>query len=519
MWVLFWAISGMAISILGFLSLRSWNNYQKYKSLHSLPSPQGNWLLGNAPQLLEAARENKFFSLLSEWRKDYGPMYVFWIAGRPTIVLSKPKIIEEILTQKQKDLTFVRSPRLRKLWKELFGGETIIEQEGKEWQWRRQTFNQSLTASHLNAYLKIICQGCQQVTDIFKDAAKNDRQIQVDPIFAELTMKLIACFFLGIPLNKQNAPHEQPPLEPDRLYETFVILTKKFLDRAAGEKKWFKYLPTNDAQAYRNARQYLDRFIQPRVDLAMQIAGRKPKKLITEEISSELANSMLVHLAKQSKFTEEMLCAESKLMLFAGTDTTAHTLSFTLGALGLNPQVFEKARQEVDRIWNDYGEINSESIKQLTYIQGLIKESMRLYPVSNGSTGCIANTNTVIDGIDIPKGTRVTWSIMAAGRDLDEYPQPHEFLPERWLKDEQQGRSPLTFLVFGSGPHRCLGESLAILEATVMLTMLIRHFDWEVVNGQDSLENLGQNLTVFPSDRMPIKFTARKFSEQTVIVN
>jgi len=106
MWVLFWIVSGGAISILGFLSWRAWNNYQKYKSLRSLPSPQGNWLLGNVPQLLEAARENKFFSILSEWRKDYGPMYVFWIARRPTIVLSKPKIIEEILTQKQKDLTF-----------------------------------------------------------------------------------------------------------------------------------------------------------------------------------------------------------------------------------------------------------------------------------------------------------------------------------------------------------------------------------------------------------------------------
>lgn len=515
--VLVLAASGGAIATVGFVAWQSWRNYQKYNSLRCLPSPSGHWLLGNTPQLLAAAKENKYFSILSDWAKEFGSMYVYWFAGRPTIVLSKPKVIEQILTRKQKNLTFVRSPQIRQLWKELFGGETVIQQDGQEWQWRRQTYNQSLRTSHLNAYLTIICQGCDRVVDTLKDAAKNEKVIKVDPIFAELTMKLISRFLLGIPLDKQSSSHEGPPLEPDRVYETFVILTKKFMARVAGEKKVFEYLPTKSANAYRSARQYLDEFIAPRVNLALQIAGRNPQ-LTTEKVSPEFENSMLVHLAKQSKFTEKMLRAEAKLMLFAGTDTTAHTLSFTVGALGLNLNVFEKARQEVDDVWHNYGEINSESIKKLTYLQGVIKESMRLYPVSNGSTGCVAQTDTFIEEVFIPKGTKIVWSILAAGRDADEYPNPNEFLPERWIKDKQKDRSPLTFLVFGSGPHRCLGESLAILEATVMLAMLLRYFDWETVNGLRSLEQLGQNLTVFPSDRMPVKFTVRKFTSQTANV-
>lgn len=63
-------------------------------------------------------------------------------------------------------------------------------------------------------------------------------------------------------------------------------------------------------------------------------------------------------------------------------------------------------------------------------------------------------------------------------------------------------------LVFGSGLHRCLGESLAMLEATLMLALMLRYFNWQVVNGQDSLKNLEQNLTVFPEDKMPIRFTS-----------
>ena len=509
------AIATSSAAVIGLFTWRWWQQ-KKYSSLRALPSPKGNWLLGNAPQLLAAAKEKKFFSCLSNWAFELGPMYVFWVAGRPTLILSKPRVIEEILTRRQKELTIVRAPRLRKLWKELFDGSTIIQQEGAQWQWRRQTFNQSLTSTHLNVYLEIICLGCRQVVSTLKDAAVQQKVVQVDPMFAELTMKLISCFLLGIPLEKESSTNEGPPLETDKLYEVLSILTRQFLAEAAGEKKWFKYLPTSAGHSYWAAKQYLKEFISPRVDLALQIAGRKKQQHAPVLASSLFEKSMLVHLAKQPKFTEKMLCAEAKLMLFAGTDTTAHTLSFTVGALGLNPRVFQKARQEVDRVWQIHKEINSKSLKELTYIQGVIKEAMRLYPVSNGSTGCVAMRDTVIEGIHIPKGTRISWSILAAGRDPQEYPQPDEFLPERWLKDQQGNTKPLTMLVFGSGPHRCLGESLAMLEATVMLALLLRYFDWELVNGRTSLEQLGQNLTVFPQDRMPVRFKVRELAENAL---
>lgn len=506
---IFPAIATLSSAVIGLLSWRWWQQKRKFSSLRSLPSPPGNWLLGNVPQLLAAAKERKFFSFLSDWAKELGPMYVFWAAGKPTLILSKPRVIEEVLTRRHREITLVRSPQLRQLWKDLFDGSTIIQQEGAEWQWRRQTFTQSLTSTHLNAYLEIIYLGCTQVVSSLKDAAVQEKVVQVDPVFAELTMRLISSFLLGISLEKESSTNEGPPLETDKLYEAFSILTRQFVNEAVGEKKWLKYLPTSTGRSYWAAKKYLQEFISPRVDLALHVAGRKQQNMPV--VASPLfEKSMLVHLAKQPKFTEKMLCAEAKLMLFAGTDTTAHTLSFSVGALGLNPNVFQKARQEVDQVWQTHKEINSKSLKELTYIQGVIKEAMRLYPVSNGSTGCLAIQDTVIEGIHIPKGTHISWSILAAGRDSQEYPQPDEFLPERWLKDEQGNTKPLTMLVFGSGAHRCIGESLAMLEATVMLALLLRYFDWELVNGRTSLEQLGQNLTVFPEDRMPVRFKVRE---------
>lgn len=290
-------------------------------------------------------------------------------------------------------------------------------------------------------------------------------------------------------------------------------MTKQFNAEAAGENKWFKYIPTKPKQSYWAAKRFLQEFVSPRVDLALQVAGCKQPS--SAEVSSLFEKSILVQLAKQPKFNQQMLCAETIGIIFAGTDTTAHTLSFTVGALGINPRVYQLAQQEVDQVWQLYGGINSKSLKELTYLQGIIKESMRLYPVSNGSTACVTTRDTVIDGVDIPEGTAINWSILAAGRDPEEYQMPDEFLPERWFKDQQRDAQPLTILVFGSGPHRCLGESLAMLEATVMLALLLRYFNWEIVNGRRSLEQLGQNLTVFPQDRMPVRFKVRERRENS----
>lgn len=153
--------------------------------------------------------------------------------------------------------------------------------------------------------------------------------------------------------------------------------------------------------------------------------------------------------------------------------------------------------------------LHTETLKELAYIRAIIKETLRLYSVASGSTAMEAERDIVIEGQLIPRGTKLNWSMLAAGRDPEVYPQSEQFLPERWL-DKSTQSSPLLMIHFGSGSHRCLGEHLSMLEATVMLALLLRYFDWELVNGRSSLEQLQQNLLIYPSDGMPVRFRLRK---------
>jgi len=494
-------VTGVAATI----GWRRWKHKNTYKSLESLPSPPKHWLLGNLPQVLAAVKQKKLFRLFFDWSKQLGPIYVVWNNSYPVVVLSNPNVIEDTIVNGMKDGSLIRSERLCKAWNDITS-PIMIGETGAEWQWRRKAWNPEFSSSSLSKYGEIIIQACEQVIETLKEAAP-PKEVQVDPLFVELTMRVISCLVLGIPVNRNSTSPEGPPLDVPKVYEAMSIIGYRFLRQATGEKLWMKYLPTKNSRDYWAARRYLEELLTPRVDLALQM--REQTQTDLSQVSSLFRESMLVKIAaKEPQYNRETLIAESVEFLIAGTDTTAHTLSFAVGELSLNQRVFQKARDIVDQVWQSCGGINIESLKELAYIRAILKETLRLYSVASGSTSLETQRDTVIEGQVIPRGTRISWSMLAAGRDPEVYANPEEFLPERWL-DKSKEISSLPMIDFGSGPHRCLGEHLSMLEGTMMLGLLLRYFDWELVNGRSSLEQLQQNLLISPSDKMPVRFRLR----------
>lgn len=73
---------------------------------------------------------------------------------------------------------------------------------------------------------------------------------------------------------------------------------------------------------------------------------------------------------------------ELDVMLYSASDTTTNLASYTLLMLAMHPKVQEKALQELKRVFVDESiAIDYDSIKQLQYLDMVIKETLRLYPV------------------------------------------------------------------------------------------------------------------------------------------
>jgi unspecific monooxygenase len=492
--------------LIGMGGWRYWEKNRRYQSLKSLPSPPRHWLLGNIPQVLAAVKQKQLFQLLFDWSRQYGPLYVYW-AKSPVLVLSKPSAIENTIINGMRDGSLIRSETGNRAWNDI-SGPILLGQSGAEWQWRRKAWTPEFSSSGLSESMGVVHQACAQVTAQIRTAAAESEPICVDGLFVELTMRVIACLFLGIPVDRKTASPEGPPLDIQKVYGAMSVITYRFLRVATGEKLWMKYLPTQSSRDYWSARRDLEDFLTPRIDLALQMRDQQP--IAPGSISPLFETSMLVKIAaKEPRYTRETLIAEAIELLVAGTDTTAHTLSFTVGELALHPEIFQKAQAIVDQVWQQYGSLSTASLKDLTYLRAIVKETLRLYSVASGSTSLQVIKPTVIEGISVPPGTKVFWSMLAAGRDAETYARPDEFQPERWLAEGRETLS-LPMIDFGSGSHRCLGEHLALLEATVMLAQLLRHFTWELVNGRASLENLQQNLLIYPPDGMPLRFQLRE---------
>ncbi len=494
------ALGGVAV-----LGWRRWRQRQHYQPLRSLPSPPQHWLLGNIPLLLAAVKDRQLFQVLFDWSQQLGPKYVYWV-GDPVLVLSQPKLIDSTIVQGTRDGSLVRTGQSQKAWNEIMG-PIMIGQDGAEWQWRRKAWSPEFSSSGVGHYLALVDQACgQSLTQL--QAAPTGAPVPVDPIFVELTMRVIAALVLGIPIDPSQPSPEGPALEIEPTYDAMAVLTYRFLRVAIGEKAWQKYLPTRSAKDYWAARRHLETFLQPRVDLALQLRDGDPAALA--KASPLFKQSMVVKIAaKEPRYTRANLLPEIVEMLIAGTDTTAHTLSFAVGELALNPPVFEQAQAEVDRVFEHQETLSPARLKELHYLQAVVKETLRLYSVASGTTSLQATRAIVVDGLTVPAGTKLFWSMLGAGRDPETYPQPQRFWPDRWLAEDQQSPPP-PMIDFGSGPHRCLGEHLAMLESTLMLAQLLRHFSWELVNGRSSLENLRQNLLIYPVDRMPVYLHPRQ---------
>ncbi len=504
-------VVGITIATLGFTALRRWKNYQKYRSLRNLPGPSGHWLFGILPKMIAAARDGQLIPLALKWHREFGDIFVIWNFGKPDLVINNPYIIQNILLQGQKEETFVRGGFGYTAYADVFGVH-LGNQIGEDWQWRRKAWTPAFASSRFQSKFNIIEQASFTFIAKIKHFAEKEETVKVDPLFLDYTMSIIAYFLIGVPLDRQKDVI-LPILEPEKVTKTLAVLEKQVLLQGTLGSNWLKYLPIRQNRACREAKKYLTNFLKPRIDLAFKLAKNQSIDEILLPSNHPIRDSMATLMAADPKYTPELLSNGILAGLFAGHDTTSHTLSFAMGELALNPTVFQKARKIVDLVMEK--DLNVESLKELIYVEAIFRETMRLHPTA-AQLSVVAARNTTIKNIEVPKDTLISLNLMTAGRNSDMYSQPLEFQPERWLNDLENGRSNLVLFGFSLGAHYCLGAPLAILEATVILSLLIYNFDWDLVNGRSSLEELNQNMTVFAKDGIPIKFKLRQFAPQPV---
>ena len=178
--------------------------------------------------------------------------------------------------------------------------------------------------------------------------------------------------------------------------------------------------------------------------------------------------------------SDDLIRDQLLTMFIAGHDTSTALLAWSLYLLATHPETLERVRAQVAEVLGDQPPTYAQ-VRELTYLDAVIKETLRLYPpIHVGSR--IAAVDLDFQGFPIPAGTRVLYSIYLTHRDRRYWPVPDQFDPGRFVSGNTQQRA-YTYLPFGGGPRNCIGASFAQAEAKVVLARLLQGFALRFAGG------------------------------------
>ncbi|KAH9509377.1 hypothetical protein Btru_045755 [Bulinus truncatus] len=243
------------------------------------------------------------------------------------------------------------------------------------------------------------------------------------------------------------------------------VLRRSLDTRREAEQMGLK-LPTDMLQSFINARNAGEQ-----TNTQAYSNGNEVSSPMTSQLSNgtKLANKTM---------SEDELIAQSLLVIFAGFETTATTLQMCYYLLAKHPDVQDKVFDEINR--EVKGDCPTyDELSQLTYMEQVIYETLRLYPPVSVVSREAAETKTC-GNITIPKGAAVFIPIFSILKDPKHFPDPEKFDPDRFNEENSAQRDPMAFMPFGYGPRLCIGMRLAYLEIKIALAISLRKVQLEL---------------------------------------
>lgn len=213
------------------------------------------------------------------------------------------------------------------------------------------------------------------------------------------------------------------------------------------------------------------------------------------------------HLLRE--FTDYEIAQTVFTLLFASQDATSAACTWLFQLVADRPDVLEKIREENLRVRN--GNINApltmDLLDEMKYTRAVVRETLRYRPPVIMVPYLVKKDFPITDSITVSKGSMIIPSVWPATHDPEAYPNPDSFDPDRWITGDAEKQAK-NFLVFGTGPHYCLGQTYAQLNLIAMIGKASLEMDWEHAPTPKS-EDIKVFATIFPEDDCHLTFRPR----------
>lgn len=436
------------------------------------------------------------------------------VLGQRIISTADPENIKAILATQFSD--YGKGETFHREWKP-FLGDSIFATDGDLWHTSRQLIRPQFIKdrvsdlhcfeSHVQTLFKAIANGgpLDGENQPIDYAASNGKALDISDLFFRYTLDVSTDFLLGNDVKSLTTINQE-------FAESFNEVQR--VQSVIARANRLKFMIPRDS--YRKGLVVMDRFIYQFIERALRLT---PEELATKT-KSEKGYTFLHELAG---FTREPKVLRDQLVavLLAGRDTTACTLSWTIYELARHPEALEKLREEIIKQVGLDREPTYDDLKSMKYLQNVMNETLRLYPVVPFNVRfSVKDTTLPVGGgpdgrqpIAVLKGTPIGYSTLVMQRRADIYPPPSEtfahhevFSPDRWFNWQPK---PWTYIPFNGGPRICIGQQFALTEMGYVLTRLfqkyerIDNFMAEVDGGSPTLKS---EIVLQPGDGVKVAF-------------
>ncbi|KAJ5713157.1 uncharacterized protein N7483_010338 [Penicillium malachiteum] len=197
---------------------------------------------------------------------------------------------------------------------------------------------------------------------------------------------------------------------------------------------------------------------------------------------------------------------DARAVLIAGSETTATVLASTLYYLAKYPGVLAKLQRRLDDAMpNGSSEWTYEKVKQVTYLDDVINETLRLRPaIMTLGSRVTPPEGLQVDEVYIPGDVNVFVPQKLLQTDERYYVDAKEFVPERWSEKKEMSLEGAPFYPFLTGPYVCPGKSLAYLSLRTSVSKLAQRYDIKFAQGETGWLFENKTLDTFTTGLPPL---------------
>ncbi|KAF5468354.1 hypothetical protein F2P56_012512 [Juglans regia] len=446
------------------------------------PEAGGAWPIIGHLHLL--ARSKPAHITLGNMADKYGPIFTIRLGVHKTIVVSNSEIAKECFTSKDK--TFANRPKA--MVSELMGynyATFALSPYGSYWrQVRRITILEFLSDQRVEMFKHI---GESEVNTTIRETYQlllNNNKlmlVEMSRWFGNITLNTLFRMVAGkrFALAATEDEDEGNDLQCRKALTDFFIFAGKFV--VSDALPYLRWLDLGgDQRGMKKSAIEVDHVLQGLLE------EHKQRKLSSEVKNGhqdfmDVMLSFVTDNKEISDFDADTITKATCLnLILAGTDTTSVTLTWALSLLLNNREALAKVQQELELQVGKERQVKDSDMKNLVYLQAVIKETMRLYPAAQLTLPHESTEDCTLAGYHVPAGTRLLVNLAKIHRDPLVWPDPAKFRPERFLtthKDINVRGQNFELLPFGSGRRVCPGISLSLKLTQLMLATFLHSFD------------------------------------------